>query len=65
MLFKFVFQTVDDTPGLTLYQEESRLRVQQWAGTEVYLKPLGNDDTDPTRNMTNSVIAAEKSGGGS
>jgi hypothetical protein len=62
---KFVFQTLDDSPSLTLYQEESRLRVQQWGGGEVLLRPFGNADTDRTRGMVNSVIAASRSGGGS
>lgn len=65
VLFKLIFQTDDDSASLTLYQEESRLRVQQWAGGEVLLRPFGNADTDRTRGMVNAVIAASRSGGGS
>jgi hypothetical protein len=65
VLYKFVFQVDAGTPTLTLYQEESRLRVQQWAGQEIHLKTFGNDDTDATRNMSNAVISAERAGGGS
>jgi hypothetical protein len=65
VLFKLVFQTGDDSPGLTIYQEESRLRVQTWAGQEQAYKPFGNDDLDATRNMTRATAAAARSGGGS
>lgn len=65
VLFKFIFATLSGNPTLTLYQEESRVRVQPWSGGEAYQRLWGNDDTDPTRAMTNSIIAAERSGGGS
>lgn len=64
VLFKLIFQTGDNTPRLTLYQEESRLRVQQWAGSEVFQRAFGNADTDRTRAMVNPVLAAARQGGG-
>lgn len=65
VLYKFVFQTDGNTPVLTLYQEESRVRVQPWGGVETHLKPFGNSDLDQTRNMVSAVAAAARSGGGS
>lgn len=65
VLFKITFQTENDTPGLTVYQEESRLRVQAWAGGEVQERPFGNADLDRTRNMVSAPAAAARSGGGS
>lgn len=65
VLFKFVFQTDDDSANLTLYQEESRLRVHQWAGSEVFLRKFGDSDLDVTRAMVSAVAAAARSGGGS
>lgn len=65
VLFKLIFQTDDDSPTLTLYQEESRLRVQQWAGGEVLTRPFGNGDLDRTRSMVSAIGAAARSGGGS
>lgn len=63
VLFKLVFATVGGAPGLTLYQEESRLRVQPWNGGLALLKPFGNSDLDPTRQMVKAAIAAGRQGG--
>ena len=65
VLFKFVIQHGSDSPAVTLYQEESRVRVQPWGGVETHLKPFGNGDVDQTRNMVSAVAAAGRSGGGS
>ncbi len=64
VLFKLIFQTDDDTPNLTLYQEESRLRILPWASGEAVWRQFGNSDNDRTRNMVSSVGAAQRSGGG-
>lgn len=64
VLFKIVATTNDGSAGLTLYQEESRLRVQQWGGQLVLDRPFGDDDQDETRHMVNAVLAAERPGGG-
>jgi hypothetical protein len=49
-----------------LYRDESVIFIQPWgASSPVPVQPFGNDDEDPTRAMTNSVVAAETSGGAS
>jgi len=65
VLFKFVFTSADSS-GITIYQEESVVRVQPWSGGAVLSRKIwGDDDLDVTRNMTSAVAAAGKSGGGS
>lgn len=60
--FKYVFTS--DQP-FYLYREETTLVVQGWAANQqVVYKPFGNDDSDSTRSMVNSMIAASRSGGG-
>lgn len=64
VLFKFLFTSADNS-GITVYEEESVVRVQPWTGGPILSrKPFGNDDLDTTRNMTSAVAAASKSGGG-
>lgn len=63
VLFKLVFAVTNDHPVLTLYKEESRLRVQPWSSPLALLKPFGNDDLDPTREMTKAAVAAGRQGG--
>lgn len=65
VLFKLIFTADDNVSGLTLYQEESHMRVKPWASSSTYLKPYGDDDLDVTRSMTSAVAAANRSGGGS
>lgn len=65
VLFKLVFTADDGLSGLTLYQEESWMRVKPWASNSTYTKPYGDDDLDVTRNMTSAVAAAGRAGGGS
>lgn len=64
VLFKFMYTTADGS-GAAVYQEESRIRMKPWAG-QIETFPLigANDDTDPSRQMTNSVSAAQRAGGG-
>lgn len=65
VLYKQVFTTDDGSAGLTLYREESRLRVAPWGSPEqVMVRSLGNDDLDMTRQMTSAVGAASRAGGG-
>ncbi len=47
-----------------LYRDEMTAVIQPWGATDsVRLRPFGNDDTDPSRTMTSSVLAAGTSGG--
>ncbi len=53
-----------DNSGVTVYKEESRMRIQPWAGNEAITKWLGaNDDLMPTREMTKAAVAAGRQGG--
>ena len=71
VLFKCLFTTNDLSPSLTLYQEESRLRVKPWNATATMfqpltvrlVKPFGDADVDETRNMVKAAVAAGRSGG--
>lgn len=63
VLFKFVFTTNEGSP-ITLYQEESRLRVQPWSGDGVIQRVFGNSNLDRTRAMVHAEAAAARSGGG-
>ena len=65
VLFKLLFTTDDLSAGMTLYQEESRLKIKPWDASESLLKPFGNDDLGVTRNMRVATVAAARSGGGS
>lgn len=65
VLFKQVFTTDDGRATLTLYREESRVRLAPWGSAGVVLvRSLGDDDLDPTRQMTSAVGAASRPGGG-
>lgn len=64
VLFKWVVTSLDGSP-ITVYQEESRLRVQPWSGGLALVREIGNDDIGVTRNMRQAVVAAARSGGGS
>lgn len=47
-----------------LYREETTMVIQPWgAQVPITVHPFGSDDLDPTRPMTHSVLAAERSGG--
>ncbi len=46
-----------------LYRDETVLYVQPWGAQDpILVRPFGNDDQDPTRAMTNAVLAAETPG---
>jgi hypothetical protein len=63
VLWKLVATTADGT-GVTVYKEESRMRVQPWASGEILTKWLAtNDDLMPTREMTKAAVAAGRQGG--
>ncbi len=63
VLFKPIATSADGT-GVTVYREESRMRLQPWGGSETLTKWLGaNDDLDPTREMTKAAVAAGRQGG--
>lgn len=64
VLFKLVFTSADGSP-ITVYKEEGRLRLQPWAGGGRAVTKLlgGNDDLDPTREMTKAAVAAGRQGG--
>jgi hypothetical protein len=50
--------------GITIYKEESRMRLQPWSGGGVLLKWLtANDDLMATREMTKAAVAAGRQGG--
>jgi hypothetical protein len=63
VLFKPVLTSANGS-GVTLYKEESRLRIQPWSGGGAMSKLLGNDDLMPTRQMTKAAVAAGRQGGG-
>lgn len=47
-----------------LYRDEMTATIQPWSAADpVELRPFGNDDTDPSRTMTSSILAAGTSGG--
>lgn len=62
VLFKLI-ATSADASGVTIYKEESRMRLQPWSGGGAVVKLLGNDDLDPTREMTKAAVAAGRQGG--
>jgi hypothetical protein len=62
VLFKLIATSVDGS-GVTIYKEESRMRLQPWSGNEAVTKILGNDDLMPTREMTKAAVAAGRQGG--
>jgi hypothetical protein len=63
VLFKPIATSADGS-GVTVYKEESRMRLQPWSGGGVTTKWLGaNDDLQPTREMTKAAVAAGRQGG--
>ncbi|HEY6415248.1 MAG TPA: hypothetical protein VIX41_03385, partial [Acidimicrobiales bacterium] len=47
-----------------LYRDETTLAIQPWGAYEAILvQPFGNDDQDPSRQMTHAVLAAQASSG--
>jgi hypothetical protein len=63
VLFKLIATSFDGS-GVTVYKEESRMRIQPWSGSGVITKWLGaNDDLMETREMTKAAVAAGRSGG--
>jgi len=63
VLFKPVATSADGS-GVTVYKEESRMRLQPWSGGAQIIKWLGaNDDLMPTREMTKAAVAAGRQGG--
>jgi hypothetical protein len=63
VLFKLIATSFDGS-GVTVYKEESRMRIQPWSGSGVITKWLGaNDDLAETREMTKAAVAAGRQGG--
>jgi len=62
VLFKLIATSADGS-GVTIYKEESRMRLQPWSGNDAVVKVLGNDDLDATREMTKAAVAAGRQGG--
>lgn len=47
-----------------LYRDELTCSIQPWGAKDpIEVRPFGNDDADPSRTMTSSVMAAETTGG--
>jgi hypothetical protein len=62
IMFKYVLTS---TSPFWLYREETVVAVRDWGSNEtLQARPFGNDDTDPTRIMTRSDLAAARPGGG-
>jgi hypothetical protein len=61
VLIKYLLTSPDP---FFLYRDETVVQIQPWgAAAPIKVRPFGNDDTDPSRTMTNSVLAAGTPGG--